>query len=850
MIERHIDEGLRKLTFSDQFAPDVEVGMQLVEDTGVFDKTANVTFDCTSDSLKPDKEHVGIHAIALGDFEHYGMNRNGDGFPKKACQTRHDTFVTHGNVFIGHNNRDRSQAVGQIVKSAYNEPMGRIQLFLHVHKDKARDQLHKLATTGEHSFSMACTRAGTPIVTSCGTKAIEDIEPGDLVLTHTGNWKPAVNRSARDVDEYMRVRLVSWGRTDLEITGNHEVLAARFEDIPSTRPLSKTGHRLSQARRANRYRLYKTAKWTRADALTPLHYMLVPIDREESSHVSVNWARVLGYYIAEGAVGSGVTLFTCHMDDAAVQELPGLAAWTGTTIVPKRNCDAAVTVHCYGTELMRKIDEACGHPGVNKRLPLDIQHADAEAKLNFMAAWFNEDGWQDKDGLHWSTHYQNLSIDLQRLLASCDIPSSCVRIDHLDDRGIVCSEDAVEYVVTISNEFSNIFCDISKAGLLDMYGRTKCRTFITGDYLCVPVASVEPIHETVKVYNFSVADDESYTVYGLAVHNCRVPFDRCEICNTLRKSAADPNQCEHIRDNLGMVFSDGKVACTQNDYPTWFDMSFVKRPADRIAWNLKVAMANGTVDAVKQAESSGLWVPDELEYSVPGYESKLRTLTKLAALETKYMELFGRKASYSGYDRYLMDLTKAAACDPSDEQIDQLRTYSPEQVFAKLAECGVLLSAPAFYKFALGTDYGALVGAMPEILEDVRSGLFTRLYKQGGYQRTCRNTYFDVDTRSLHEYCGYHNSDLHSFIGTKLAQADTFVGPGVEARIIEATIYGRQPAVRMPTCVKIASASIVHRGAEIYGAYKLSALNAMDAYHKQANTDVLLALATVQNPVK
>jgi hypothetical protein len=260
-------------------------------------------------------------------------------------------------------------------------------------------------------------------------------------------------------------------------------------------------------------------------------------------------------------------------------------------------------------------------------------------------------------------------------------------------------------------------------------------------------------------------------------------------------------------------------------------------------------MEHGTMDAVKQAESSGLWVPDELEFSVPGYAHKFKTLQKLAELEDKYRALAAQTPRI-GYDRYLWDLRKAATYDLTDAQIDRLRCFSPEQVLEKLAATGVILSAPEFFKFALGTDYDTLATDMPVILDNVRAGLFSRLYKQGSYQRTCRNTYFDVDTRRLQEYGWGHNSELAQFVGSKVASVGAFVGDGVEGRIIEATIYGRQPKVNMPASVKVAAENQVHRGAEIYAAYKLSALSAMEACHKQANADTLLALAAVQNLVK
>lgn len=847
MSTNHPEEGLRKLVYSTDMAPDVGARMRLLEDpVSKLVKSASNIFKCSCDDLRPDKNHVGIHTVALGQWETYGGNRNGDTFPKKACETRHDTFVKHGHVFVGHDNRDPAKAVGKIVKSAYNEPMGRIELFIHAHKDKAQPQLHKLATSGDHPFSMACLRAGTPVVTTCGTKVIENIQPGDTVLTHAGNWGIVGNRSTRMVDEYLRVRMVSWGRTDLEITGNHEVYVARFEDIPSTRPMSSTGRRLSQARRAYRPRLHEYARWIPAAALTDLHYMLVPIDRTETETVDTKWARVLGYYIAEGSLTQGCTQFTCHRDDAAPAELSGLAPWTSTTIIPKTNCDVAVTVNCFGTDLHDRIDALCGHPGPNKRIPILIQHADVEAKLNFMAAWFNGDGWQDKNGLHWSTHYQNLAIDLQRLLASVDIPSSCMRIDHPEDRGIISAPNAIEYVVSISNEFSDSFADISKAGVMDIYGCTKCRTFISGDYLCVPVHSVTVIKGTVPVYNFSVVGDESYTVYGLAVHNCKVPYDRCTICNTLRKSAADNRQCDHVRDHLGETWSDGKFVGTHNDLPTWFDESFVDRPADRIAWHLKIA-SNGPIASWKLAEAAGIWVPDTLEDDVPGYSHKHAILKKLAEFEQKYIQLNG--AVKSGHDRYMWELRKAAAYALPDVTVQELRGYEPSEVFMKLAVDGVVMDAPTFFKYALGIDYGALKDDMPAILADIRSGIFTKLYKAGAYQRVCRNTYFDVDSYRLKDYGWGQNLELSRFAADKVAAVGSFTGHGVDTRIIDATLCGRQPETIVVKSGSAIDNSGLHRGAEIYAAYKLSAVNAILGCHKE-NEDRLLALAAVQNLVR
>ena len=142
-IVKHTDTGLRKLLFSDQAPAAAGVGMQLIEDPDKLVKKAAAVFDVSAE-LRPPKGFVGIHTVALGDWETYGMNRNGDTFPKKACIAYHHTFVKHGHVYRNHKNHDPKYAIGRIVASAYNEPMGRIELLTHVDEKLAQDELHKL----------------------------------------------------------------------------------------------------------------------------------------------------------------------------------------------------------------------------------------------------------------------------------------------------------------------------------------------------------------------------------------------------------------------------------------------------------------------------------------------------------------------------------------------------------------------------------------------------------------------------------------------------------------------------------------------------------------------------------
>lgn len=119
-------------------------------------KMASTIFGTDYENLKPDKDHVGIHLVALGDYEHYGLNKNFDGFSKKSCQDYGHTFVTDGHVFEHHENDDPAKAIGIIKHSAYNEDMGRQELFIHVNKEKGAGHLSRFEKTGSAAFSMAC----------------------------------------------------------------------------------------------------------------------------------------------------------------------------------------------------------------------------------------------------------------------------------------------------------------------------------------------------------------------------------------------------------------------------------------------------------------------------------------------------------------------------------------------------------------------------------------------------------------------------------------------------------------------------------------------------------------------
>lgn len=96
---------------------------------------------------------------------------------------------------------------------------------------------------------------------------------------------------------------------------------------------------------------------------------------------------------------------------------------------------------------------------------------------------------------------------------------------------------------------------------------------------------------------------------------CRVRFDVCSICGN--KATAKNPYCEHIKYHKREVYPDGKQAYMINVNPTFFDISIVRRRADKIAYVLnKVASVNSAASLMEKNAELLEHLGSELETSL------------------------------------------------------------------------------------------------------------------------------------------------------------------------------------------------------------------------------------------
>lgn len=321
---------------------------------------------------------------------------------------------------------------------------------------------------------------------------------------------------------------------------------------------------------------------------------------------------------------------------------------------------------------------------------------------------------------------------------------------------------------------------------------------------------------------------------------CSVPNDRCSICGTLRKTTKDPNQCDHVRNSLGKMAEDGSLVFVHNDKPTFFDISFVGRPADRTAFGFKAASDNSEfISSTELAAREGIVLPDRVSFESEEAGLRRNLIHKLASFEKYYLKI--NKSIKTATDNYYYNISKASINNLDDNTIKELRKYSPEQVFSKLAKLNVILPLDSFYKYAFGVDYGDVSQYIGRVKDFVSTGLFNKLEKSASLSDLCNDNYFDY-TRGIRDYY----TTLPAGTMSKIAEALSFNPSMVPSRAISATAYGKNIKRVFIKCSDNTN-NVVTQLAYKYASYKIAMLRSIMENSNDTSEDDIIALSVSQD---
>jgi len=294
-------------------------------------------------------------------------------------------------------------------------------------------------------------------------------------------------------------------------------------------------------------------------------------------------------------------------------------------------------------------------------------------------------------------------------------------------------------------------------------------------------------------------------------------YDVCTLCN--HKAASDNDRCEHIPSQIGEITKEGQMIGMENPNPRWFEISYVRRPADRIGLSLsKVASASSlkpmlTSDFLQIY--TGFQEPSDDLFISKKAADKRHILGKCAEIE-KHVAAVGNK------------LLPAVKTDKlSDSSMDECRKMEPARFLKGAADNGIIFSPENFANYLFGSRIkeAAVLGMKRQL-----KGIFQELQKEGG--DVVNNEKFEPTSLS-------HLSQSEKATIKKIAMSHSLLPAFANARLV---------ANLDNDIAKTAEAEVNSFSKELakqYIAYKLAALNYLDEQNKL--TDELIFNCVLQN---
>lgn len=341
--------------------------------------------------------------------------------------------------------------------------------------------------------------------------------------------------------------------------------------------------------------------------------------------------------------------------------------------------------------------------------------------------------------------------------------------------------------------------------------------------------------------------------------SARVPWDECSICGHKAKRSSE--YCTHLRNNMTRWISKfSKFAYAVNHDPTFFDISKVANPADRIAHHLqylfspddelaKAASANAySDDFVFSDEQAELFGVDLSKYASgfadPGRQA---ILAKLAGMEAEIQEILNTGTG---------DPVKKAAVDNvlgfanfdtlEDQDVIEMRKMEPDVLFYKLAKSATCLPFPAFYAYVTGIPLSQV--DQDSVFKEASAHFLSRTFRDALESNTVCQLEQDFDASdSIKAAC--MSSDPIEKLMSRVSDRHSVHKPKVTARVLRVCISN--PSPMLPCQMKEASdASVETRYkarafVEAYAAYKVAFVKAaQDLAVENAIDDLALLLVS------
>ena len=705
----------------------------------------------------------------------HNSNRNGDIFCKQATTIEvpepekgkskflkvekgnvetHKTFETHGKVYRHHKNSDPKKSHGDVVKSAHNNEMNRVELIIKVPDATWGDELQKLASGVDVPFSMSCRiphdscfTADTLITMDDGLlRPIAAVHVGDRVQTHLGSVSEVTATFIRNYTGPLQHISVAGIPEVIRSTPNHPFLILprdiMFDCAGSTGSGKSRRHTLiTNTAKCSTCGVNITADpaWVPAVEVRADDHVLFPVNRTKGCIIEPH-AYIMGIYTGDGCIceerrfvgktgpkrptSISISLDSRDLDIQAAVKTAAEAVVGRELRYYLDKGKQAVSLRMYSTDFTLRVLALLGRYSRGKHLDSSIFRWDDISKSKFIAGYIDSDGSIDpiKHTGRICTVNRQLAEDVQKLLWSLCIYAP-VHTESVSANGYSHNGTLV-HVIHLNAAAVAYFAPYSvkarRNGSSDV--RPSVRSFVYRDYICLRViANGTEVVDDLTVHNLAVAGAESYIAGSCIVHNC-------SICGHQAKTRRE--YCHHLKENMGEITKSGHAVGAINDGMVYFDISQVTVPADRTAYGLlKVASDSRVIGGAELAESMDLFMPEDADdYILGGTRlSKLAMIRKLSEIEK---EIEAMADGDHPLNKCRMAFDPEVTGDIPDTDIKKMRVPRNQvgDVLGALADVKISLSLRDFMKMILGDRFSE-VAEHVDSAQSLLPGIFGRLLK-------------------------------------------------------------------------------------------------------------------------
>lgn len=381
--------------------------------------------------------------------------------------------------------------------------------------------------------SPPCFPAGTQIMTKEGPRAIENIEEGAFVLTHTGKYHRVtkIHRSEY-VGELVMIE-PRYGRRYVTCTPNHQLFVKKTAStdaqwLPASElksgnlllePKAKTAVALEMSPVINKQRINIRGVSGTLDSENVLLKRECDIEWQKDE---VAWT--LGLYLAEGHLrGRNPSLKKCGpCRREVIFSVRNSKAKQAVNMLHQAGFNTCVQAHTENVTRITISDpdywvlcHTMGKYAHGKYIPNAFFTMPQSWQKALLSGYIYGDGYSRRSKnstvTSASTVSQRLADGIAKLVANVHGVVASVELTKTPDKTIICGREVNQKdYYTVRFRLSEDFDANGRMGQIDKDGSW------------IPIRRV---HQTVQVacqvYNLDVDSDHSYTANGFAAHNCQ-----------------------------------------------------------------------------------------------------------------------------------------------------------------------------------------------------------------------------------------------------------------------------------------------------------------------------------------